>query len=165
MTVFKSTDGLVVGQPMSPFFGAQNGFQGAGAPVIPSPAASPNSGPQVTALASAANGSIPMNANVTSVNGVATGAATVIGGDNASVAEMMSCGNGAPALTGAAIPGSAGNPVGNGAINNQIFVDGITSASAASATGPAATDVSSLTQVSMSGATVVSNVATSGFQG
>jgi hypothetical protein len=165
MTVFKSTDGLVVGQPISPFFGAQNGIQGAGAPVIPSPAASPNSGPQVTALASVANGSLPMNANVTLVNGVATGAIAGIGGDNASVAEMLSSGNGAPSYNGVAIPGSAGNPVGNGAINNQIFVDGITTTNAALSTGPVSTDVSTLTQAPMTGATVVSNVSTSGFQG
>jgi hypothetical protein len=97
MTVFKSTDGLVVGQPISPFFGAQNGVQGAGAPVIQSPNASPNSGVQQPALAAAGTGSLPVNALVNTVNGVSVGGTVTppgIGADPCSVMELISSGNG-----------------------------------------------------------------------
>jgi len=167
MTVFKSTDGLVVGQPISPFFGAQNGIQGPGAPIIPSPNASSNSGPQSVIHALASTGSVPMNANVTSVAGVATGLAAGIGGDNASVAEMMSSGNGSPSLLGVGVAGSSGNPtsITTAGINNQIFVGGISSQGSALSTGPAPTDTANITAIPMSGATIASNIVTSGFQG
>jgi hypothetical protein len=157
MTVFRSTDGLVVGQPISPFFGAQNGAQGAGAPIIPSPAASPNSGPQVTLLASCANGSMPRNTLVSSVNGVSCGlnAPTPID-------DLMGNGAGAQVNGGVAVNGANGNPVQNGAINQQIFVDGVWTAGAASATGPTPTDTETLTSCPVSGATIVSNVTPSG---
>jgi hypothetical protein len=112
MTLFKSTDGLVVGQPISPFFGAQNGVQGAGAPVIQSPVASPNSGVQQPALAAVATGSLPANALVSTVNGVSVGGAVTgpgIGADPCSVMELFSSGNGNQANGG----------VGQGAINAQ----------------------------------------------
>jgi hypothetical protein len=155
MTLFKSTDGLVCGAPISPFFGAQNGAQGAGAPIIPSPAASPNSGPQVTLLASCANGSMPRNTLVSSVNGVSTGNPT-------SVDDLMANGAGNQVNSGVAVNGANGNPVQNGAINQQIFVDGVWTAGAASATGPTPTDTETLTSCPVSGATIVSNVTPSG---
>lgn len=160
MTLYGATDPRVIGQPISPFFGAQNGLQYSGAPTIPSPAASPNSGPQVTQLASASNGSLPMNANATAVNGVSTGAL-----NPTPLADLMSNGAGQQVNAGAAIPGANGNPSGNGAVNNQIFVDGVWTGVAASATGPTPTDTETLTSCPVSGATVVSNLTLSGFQG
>jgi len=126
MTVFKSTDGVVVGQPMSPFFGAQNGIQGAGAPVIQSPASSPNSGVQQPALAAVGTGSMPTNALVNTVNGVAVGGVVTapgIGADPCSVMELISSGNGNQANGGtaaSALPASQGEnqqyTVGMGAV-------------------------------------------------
>jgi hypothetical protein len=165
MTLYGASDPQVCGQPMSPFFGQQQNVRYAGPPVIPSPNASPNSGPQVTALASVSNGSMPMNANVTAVNGVNTAAPGGIGTDNASVAEMLGSGNGVPACCGVAIGNTNGNPATNGAINSEKFVGGIVTAGAAIANGPTTIDNGSLTQVPMSGATIASNVANSGFQG
>lgn len=169
MTLYGASDPQVCGQPMSPFFGQQQNVRYAGPPVIPSPNASPNSGPQVTALASVSNGSMPMNANVTSVNGVAPTAgasvANAIGADNASVAELLGSGNGVPCTPGVAIGNTNGNPVTNGAINSEKFVGGVFTANAALSVGPTPIDNASLTQVPVSGATIASNVATSGFQG
>lgn len=111
MTLFKATDGIVVGQPMSPFFGAQNGIQGAGAPVIQSPVVSPASGPQVSTLASTSNGTMPTNALVSTVNGISVGGTVTvpgIGADPCSVMELLSSGNGNQANGGVgqgAIPG------------------------------------------------------------
>ena len=157
MTLYGASDPQVIGQPISPFFGQQQNVRYTGAPVIPSPNASPNSGPQVTLLASVSNGSLPRNALVTTVEGV-NAASTPVD-------DLMSNGAGPQVNEGAAIPGANGNPSGNGAINQQIFVDGIFTANAALSTGPVPTDIETLTSCPVSGATVVSNVVTSGFQG
>lgn len=88
MTVFKSTDGIVVGQPMSPNFGAQNGAQGVGAPTVQLPAGMP-------LLVAASLGLVPANCLVSTVNGVSVGGSVgVIGSDPCSVMELLSSGNG-----------------------------------------------------------------------
>jgi hypothetical protein len=159
MTVFKSTDGLVVGQPISPFFGAQNGVQGAGAPVIQSPNSSPNSGVQQPIHAAISTGSMPQNAMINTVNGVSPGGnPAVIGSDPASVAQQISNGNGADTERGVPIPGQSGNPATPGTVNNQIFVDGINTANAALSTGPAPTDISSATECPLSSSMQTNNV-------
>jgi hypothetical protein len=111
----------------------------------------------VTLLASCANGSMPRNALVSSVNGVSCGlnAPTPID-------DLMGNGAGAQVNGGVAVNGANGNPVQNGAINQQIFVDGVWTAGAASATGPTPTDTETLTSCPVSGATIVSNVTPSG---
>jgi hypothetical protein len=157
--LYGATDPQVCGQPISPFFGAQQNQRYVGPPVILSPNASPNSGPQVTQLASASNGSLPMNADVTAVTGVSCGAQ-----NPTPVADLMSNGAGNQCNEGVAIPGTSGNPVGNGAINNQVFGDG-TSAVANLATGPDNVNTETLTSCPVSGATVVSNLTLSNFQG
>lgn len=144
---------------MSPFFGQQQNVRYTGAPVIPSPNASPNSGPQVTQLAAAATGSLPMNADATAVNGVSTGAL-----NPTPIADLMSNGAGPQVNSGVAVPGTSGNPVGNGAINNEVFGDG-TSVVANLATGPDNANTETLTSCPVSGATVVSNLTLSNFQG
>lgn len=162
MTLYGATDPQVCGQPISPNFGAQCGRQYTGAPVIPSPAASPNSGPQVTLLASASNGSMPRNATATAVNGVSTGAQ-----NPTPIDDLMGNGAGNQVNLGVATPGVSGNPSTgnvNGAIDQQQFVDG-TGAQAQLVNGPTPTSVETLTSGPVSGATVVSNVTVAGFQG
>jgi hypothetical protein len=122
VTVFKSTDGLVVGQPISPSFGAQNGAQGAGAPVIQSPPVSPASGPQISALEQAGKGSLPVNALVSTVNGVSVGGVVTgpgIGADPCSVMELISSGNGNQANGGVGQGPIPGQPS-----ENQQYLNG-----------------------------------------
>jgi hypothetical protein len=154
MTVFKSTDGLVVGQPISPFFGAQNGVQGAGAPVIQSPNASPNSGVQQPIAAAVATGSVPRNALASTVNGLNVGL-----GDVCSVDELISNGNGFPAMLGTAKPPSGG-------INDENFT-GQLSAAAMQENGPAPVNNEVQPLGPVSSAVLTSNIALtpSGFGG
>lgn len=159
MTVFKSTDGLVVGQPISPFFGAQNGVQGAGAPVIQSPNASPNSGVQQPIHAAISTGSMPQNAMINTVNGVSPGGnPAVIGSDPASVAQQISNGNGSDTERGVAIPGSSGNPANMGTVNNQRFVDGNGPGAADLQTGSTNTNISSATEAPTPSSMLTNNV-------
>jgi hypothetical protein len=155
MTIFKSTDGLVIGQPISPFFGAQNGVQGAGAPTIPSPAASPNSGPQVTTLESAARGALPRNLTLGSVNSVSVGPQ-----NPTAIDDLMSNGAGNQCNEGVAPVGGA-----NGAINNEQFVVGTNAGGAQIQNGPTPTNVESLPSCPVSGATLVSNLTPFGTAG
>jgi hypothetical protein len=154
MTLFKSTDGLVCGQPISPFFGAQNGAQGAGAVVIPSPAASPNSGVQQPIAAAVATGSVPRNALATSINGTAVGA-----GDNCSVDELISNGNGPPALLGTSKTPSGG-------VNDQNFTGQLTGV-AMQENGPTTVNNEVQPLGPVSSAVLTSNIALTpnGFQG
>jgi hypothetical protein len=159
MTLFKSTDGLVCGQPMSPFFGAQNGIQGAGAVVIPSPAASANSGVQQPVHAAVSTGSMPQNAMINTANGVSPGGnPAVFGSDPASIAQQISNGNGSDTERGAPVPGSSGNPSNPGTVNNQIFSDGVASAVAASATGPTTDNTSSATECPLQSSMLTNNI-------
>jgi hypothetical protein len=154
VTVFKSTDGLVVGQPISPFFGAQNGQQGAGAPVIQSPAVAPNSGVQIPMGDSQARGSLPRNAYVTSVNGTNVGI-----GDVCSVAELAGSGNGYPSMAGSP-------PAPSGAVQDQQFTAGL-GAVAMQENGPTTTNNEPLPFAPVSQGTLVSNlsVTANGFAG
>lgn len=170
MTLYGATDPQVLGQPISPFFGAQQNVRYAGAPTIPQPPVVPGSGPQKTLLEAVARGEMPRNANIASVAGVASSVGiTNANGDPMSVDEGMSSGNGAQVSLGAPIPGNAGNPgtITTAGINTQEFVDGIATQQGAQVTGPAATNIESLTSAPLSGATVVGNVSlvASSFQG
>jgi hypothetical protein len=107
MTLFKSTDGYVCGQPISPNFGAANGASPAGAVVIQSPNSSPNSGVQQPTLEAVGRGSMPANALVSTVAGVSTGGSVTapgIGADPCSVVELLSSGNGNQANGGVGQP-------------------------------------------------------------
>jgi hypothetical protein len=145
MTVFKSTDGLVVGQPISPFFGAQNGVQGAGAPVIQSPNASPNSGVQQPVVAAVATGSMPSNASVSTVNGVSVGPS-----DPCSINELQTNGNGVTAMHGSPAPPSGG-------VNDQQFAAG-TTAPTFIENGPTTTNNEPQPLGPVSGAVLTSNI-------
>jgi hypothetical protein len=159
MTVFKATDGIVVGQPISPFFGAQNGIQGAGAPTIQSPAASPTSGPQITMLASVATGSLPRNLELGSVNGVSAGAL-----NPTPIDDLMSNGAGNQVNLGTSTPNVSSNPTTNGAINQEQFVAGNVGA-AMIQNGPTVIDTETLTSGPVSGATLTSNLTPYGTAG
>jgi hypothetical protein len=154
VTIYGPNGGVVVGQPISPFFGAQNGASPAGGPIIQAPL-----GINVTTLEAAARGSLPRNALVTSVNGVSCGAQ-----NGTPVDDLMGNGAGAQVNSGVAVPGNSGNPPTNGAINNQAFVEG-SSAAASLSTGPDPYDTETLTSCPVSQATLVSNLVLSGFQG
>lgn len=129
MTLFKSTDGVVAGQPMSPNFGAQNGVQGVGAPTVQLPAGMP-------LLVAASLGLVPANCLVSTVNGVSVGGTVgATGGDPCSVMELMSSGNGNQANGGV-----GQGPIANEQSEQQQYVIGQT-AVAASANGPTPTNV------------------------
>ena len=168
MTVFKSTDGVVVGQPMSPNFGAQNGVQGAGGPLISNPTTGPTNvgmqatGVQMSMLEAMSRGLVPLNALVNTVSGVSVGGAVnVIGSDPATVAQVFSNGNGVETCRGTPVAGQAGNPVltNTGALSQQIFVDGINTANAALSTGPTPTDISSLVEAPAPSSITTNNLA------
>jgi hypothetical protein len=157
MTVFKSTDGLAIGQPMSPFFGAQNGASGAGAPVIQLPTGMP-------LLVAASLGLVPANALVNTVNGISVGGTVStngIGADPCSVMELLSSGNGNQANGGvsqAPIPLQGGE--------NQQYTVG-QSAVTMSANGPTPVNVDTL-GLSAVAAGIPSNsvgLVSSGFSG
>jgi len=170
MTLYGATDPGVCGQPISPFFGAQNGNPRAAAvsaPVVPVPVTTQNTGVQNTMLEAAARGALPRNALITSVNAVSCGAQ-----NGTPVDDLMSNGAGFQLNLGCAVPGAANNPSSgnvNGAINQQEFVDGITTANAALSTGPVATNIETLTSAPVSGATTTNNLggiaSGVGFQG
>ena len=160
MTVFKSTDGVVVGQPISPFFGAQNGLQGAGAPVVQSPNVSVGSGNQQSLLEATGKGAMPHNALVNTVNGVNVGGPPgVIGGDPCTVMELLSSGNGNQANGGVgqgAIAGQIGE-------NQQYTVN--ETAVAMLANGPTPVNVDTLGVAPVPGGVPTNQVTTSGFSG
>lgn len=147
------TEGAVIGQPISPFFGLQNGAGGGGAAKISQPTTAPGTGMQATGvqmslLEMCSRGLMPRNANVASVAGVSTSAGVSnTNGDALSVDEAMSNGNGAQACGGVAVNPNASNPVAvtTGGVNNQIFVEGIANANGALSTGPVATNTEALT--------------------
>jgi hypothetical protein len=158
MTAFKSTDGIVIGQPMSPFFGAQNGIQGAGGPMISQPTTAPvaggmqATGVQMSTLEQMSRGLIPLNALVNTVNGVSVGGAVnVIGSDPSTVAQTFSNGNGQETCRGVSV-----GP--NGAVNQQIMVDGY-SYPAQLSTGATAKNTSSLVEAPAAASTTTANVA------
>lgn len=147
MTIYQ-TEGRVAGQPISPSFGAQNGAGGGGVVAIPA---------GMSMLEAMSRGILPRNAQVTSINGVGASLTTID--------DLMSNGAGNQLNLGTSTPNVAGNPAGNGAINQQEFVDG-TSAASQTVNGPTPTAVESLTSCPVSGATLGTNISLAGtFQG
>jgi hypothetical protein len=176
MTVFKNTDGIVVGQPMSPFFGAQNGQQGPGAITIEQPTQAPvtggmqATGVQMSMLEACSRGLIPRNAQLSTIAGQSVSAGiSVSQGDSVSVDEAFSSGNGMQVNLGVAVPPNANNnaAVETAGVNNQVFVEGIASAVATLATGPAATNIESVVSAPLPGSTTTANVGllSGAFQG
>ena len=160
MTVYGATDPQVLGQPVSPFFGAQQNVRYTGAPVIPQPAQV--NAPQVTAHESISRGALPMNANATAVGAVSTGAQ-----NPTPMADMLGNGCGNQCNLGVAVPPNGGNPnsITTLGVNNQIFVEGIANAADGLSTGPVPTNVETMTSAPVPGSTTVNNLTLSGFQG
>jgi hypothetical protein len=167
MTVYKNTDGVVVGQPMSPFFGAQNGQQGPGAITVQQPTTAPTAGGmqatgvQMSMLEQCSRGIIPRNANLATVAGQAVSAGVSQSqGDGLSIDEAFACGNGAEVCLGAPVAPNAGNTsvVTLSTLSQQAFVDGIAGVGDALSTGPAATNVESVVSAPMAHTTTTANV-------
>jgi hypothetical protein len=157
--------GVVVGQPMSPFFGAQ---QGVGpTPVIQQPTTAPTAGGmqatgvQMSLIEACSRGLIPRNCYIASVAGVApcVGISNT-NGDALSVDEALSDGNGAQACGGVAVNPNASTPVAvtTGAVNNQVFVEGIANANGALSTGPVPTNTESVTSAPTPGSMTTASV-------
>ncbi len=174
MTIYGPNGGVVVGQPISPFFGAQNGANAA-APIISQPTSAPGTGMQATGvqmslLEACSRGLMPRNANVASVAGVSAGVGiSNTNGDSLSVDEAMSNGNGQQVNLGVAVPPNAANPnsITTSSINNQIFVEGAANANGGLSTGPAPTNIEALTSAPIPASMTTANVTlvAGGFSG
>jgi hypothetical protein len=153
--------GPVLGQPIHPNFSQQfAGTPPANTIVAPVPLAAGIGGTQKTMLEMVARGEMPRNAMVTAVNGVSTGAQ-----NPTPVDDCMSNGCGAQLNLGVAVAGTAGNPVSNGAINQQIFSDGYSGA-AQTGNGAVPKNTETLTSCPVSGATTGANITLNGsYQG
>jgi hypothetical protein len=157
--------GVVVGQPMSPFFGVQGGL--GAAPIIEQPTTAPTvgglqaTGVQMSMLEACSRGLIPRNALISTVSGVSVSAGiSASQGDGMTVDEGLSSGNGAQVSLGVAVPPNAANPnsVTTMGVNNQVFADGIATANDGLSTGPAPTNTESVTSAPMPGSTTTANV-------
>lgn len=153
MTLYGATS-PIAGGIMSPFQGTSAGVP-AGSSLLALPAGMPM-------LEAMSRGLLPRNADVSAINGVSTGAQ-----NPTPVDDLMSNGAGNQVNAGVAVPNSSGNPAGNGAINQQVFVAGVFSANAGLSTGPAPTNTETLTSCPVSGATLGGNITlvAGGFQG
>ena len=168
MTLYGATDPQVCGQPISPFFGQQNGNPRAAAvsqPVIPQPSCTLGTGVQNPLAEAMSRGALPRNALVTSVGGVSCGAqnATPVG-------DLCTNGAGAQLNLGVAVPNSSGNPsaISQASIDPpQMLVDGIGSLAAGLSTGPVPTDIETLTSAPVAVSTTTNNIVlqSNGFQG
>jgi hypothetical protein len=167
MTVFKNTDGIVVGQPMSPSFGAQNGQQGPGAITIEQPTTAPTAGGmqatgvQMSMLELCSRGLVPRNAQISTIAGQSVSAGiSSLQGDSVSLDEAFSSGNGTQVNLGVAVAPNAGNnSVGTlSTLSNQAFVEGIAGAGDALSTGPTATNIESIVSAPLAGSTTTANV-------
>ena len=88
MTIYGQTDGIVVGQPLNPNFGAANGAQATTAGFVQQPTTAPvvggmqATGVQMSLLEACARGIIPRNANIATVAGQAVSAGTSMDGND-----------------------------------------------------------------------------------
>jgi hypothetical protein len=164
MTIYVQ-QGPAVGQPMSPYFGAQNGL--GATPVIQQPTTAPTAGGmqatgvQMSMLEACSRGIMPRNAQIASIAGQAASAGVSASqGDSLSIDEAFSCGNGAETCLGAPVAPNAGNTsvVTLSTLSNQAFVDGIAGAGDAISTGPAATNIESVISAPMAHSTTTANV-------
>jgi hypothetical protein len=176
MTIYGPTGGVVVGQPISPYFGAQNGASPAGGPITQQSTTAPTAGGmqatgvQMSLLEACSRGLMPRNAYLASVASVAPSAGVSnTNGDALSVDEAMSSGNGAEECGGVAVNPNAGTPIAvtTGGVNTQIFVEGIANANGALSTGPTPTNTESVTGAPVPGSMTTASVAlvTNSFAG
>ena len=157
--------GVVVGQPMSPFFGAQ---QGVGpAPVIEQPTTAPTAGGmqatgvQMSMLEAASRGLIPRNVYISTIAGQSASAGiSASQGDSLTLDEGFASGNGAQVCLGAPVAPNAGNTsvVTLSTLSQQAFVDGIAGVGDAMSTGPAPTNIESVVSAPMAHSTTTASV-------
>ena len=152
MTLYGNGNNAPVGGIMSPFQGTTPGVAGGATQQLPA---------GMSLLEAMSRGLVSRNSLVNTVNGVSTGL-----GSPTPIGDLCSNGAGQQMNLGVAVPGVAGNPVGNGANDQQVFVDG-TSGPAQLANGPTPTCVESLTSGPVSVNTNANSVAlvANGFQG
>lgn len=141
MTLYGNNNNGPVGGIMSPFQGTTPGVNGGATQQLPA---------GMSLLEAMSRGLVARNAFVSSVNGVSVGSNANIGGDNCTVDELVSNGNGNPTERGASIAPA-------GAQNTQIFADGFGQA-AQQGNGAIPKNTSALTEAPVSGATIASNV-------
>jgi hypothetical protein len=153
----------VLGQQISGDFSKQfSGTQVVGAPLVnPVPLAATIGGTNKTLLEACATGSLPRNAQLASVSGVAVSAG-ISGsqGDSMSIDEGFASGNGSQQSLGVAVAPNAQNPnsITTMALNNQVFVDGIANANDSLSTGPTPFNNESVISAPLQGSTVIANV-------
>jgi len=153
MTIYSSNvQPLAAGQQISGDFGKQSSGSAPANPIITAPPAMP-------LIEAMSRGVLPRNSLITAVSGVSTGAQ-----NPTPIADLCSNGAGNQMNLGVAIAGVAGNPVSNGANDNQQFVDG-TSAIAQTSNGPTPTGTETLTSAPVSVNTSAGNVTFSGYAG
>jgi hypothetical protein len=166
MSIYGCNGGVVVGQPISPFFGAQNGANAA-APIIQQPTSAPvtggmqATGVQMSMLEACSRGLMPRNAQLATISGQSVSVGiSALQGDGLSVDEALGSGNGAQMDLGVAEPPNANTPnsVETSGINTQVFVGGVGSANDALSTGPTAINNDSVVSAPLAGSTTTANV-------
>lgn len=167
MGIYGPNGGVVVGQPISPFFGAQNGASPPGGPIIQQPTSAPvtggmqATGVQMSLLEACSRGIIPRNAQLATIVGqpVSVGV-SALQGDGVTLDEAFSEGNGTNINLGVAVPSNANNPnsVETASIDNQIFVGGIGNVDDTVSAGQTPTNISSVVSAPLVGATTTANV-------
>jgi hypothetical protein len=167
MTIYGPTGGVVIGQPISPFFGAQSGASQAGGPTIQQPTQAPitggmqATGVQMSLLEACSRGIIPRNQQLSTIAGQSVSAGiSQANGDGVTLDEAFSSGNGAQVNFGVPVPPNAGNTVTTTTmgVNTQIFVQGNANANDNLSTGPSATNIESVVSAPLSGSTTTANV-------
>src|SRR6202790_3874854 len=146
MTIYVQP-GAVVGQPMSPSFGAQNGL--GATPVIQQPTTAPvaggmqATGVQMSLLEACSRGIIPRNAQLATIAGQAVSVGVSASqGDGVTLDEALSSGNGTQVNLGVAVAPNAGNNVVGvlSTLSQQFFVEGTANANDGLSTGPVLTN-------------------------
>jgi len=176
MAIYGQTDGIVVGQPLNPNFGAANGAQAPSAGFIQQPTTQPTAGGmqatgvQMPVLEAMARGIIPRNAQLATIAGQAVSVGvSALQGDGVTLDEALTSGNGMQVNLGVAVPPNANNNVVTTTmgVNNQVFVDGIANANDSLSTGPTPFNNESVVSAPLSGSTTTANVTllTGIFQG
>jgi hypothetical protein len=176
MAIYGQTDGIVVGQPLNPNFGAANGAQSPTAGLIQQPTTAPTAGGmqatgvQMPVLEAMARGIIPRNVQLATIDGQAVSVGvSALQGDGVTLDEALTSGNGMQVNLGVAVPPNAGNNVAvtTMGVNNQVFVDGVANVNDGLSTGPTPFNIESVVSAPLAGSTTTANVTllTGIFQG
>src|SRR5258708_5774996 len=167
MAIYGPNGGVVIGQPISPFFGAQNGASSPGGPIIQQPTTAPvaggmqATGVQMSLLEACSRGIVPRNAQLATIDGqsVSVGV-SALQGNGVTVDAALAEGNGTNMNLGVAAPQNANNPnsVDTGSINTQLFVGGIGNVDDTLSDGPTQTNMESVVSEPLPGSTTTANV-------